>query len=133
MRLKYNLEMNESPSIERYRRIEKIKGEIREEWKKIRPATGQNAFSRFQQEEVMTKQFFRKFKNKNANANIGELQIIEDWDHPEDSEGGTTQADDQIATEATKYYRWLYQQKHTSAVATEKMLDTLGKKKFLPT
>ena len=78
VRLRYNLAMEEEPSIERYKRIEKIKEEIREEWKKIRPAAGQNAFSRFQQEEVMSKQFFRRFKNKNANSNIGELQIVED-------------------------------------------------------
>ena len=77
---------------------------MREEWKKLRPATGQNAFSRFQQEEVMSKQFFRRFKNKNANSNIGELHIIKDWDHPEESDNTTTQADDQIAKEATKYY-----------------------------
>ena len=68
----------------------------------------------------MSKQFFRRFKNKNANANIGELQVIEDWDHPEESNDTTTQADDQIAIEATKYYRWLYKRKQTSPEATEK-------------
>ena len=122
LRLRHSLEKEESPSIERYKRIEKIKEEIREEWKKIRPATGQNAFSRFQQEEVMSKQFFRKFKNKNANANIGELRLVYDWDNPEDGESATTQADDEIAKEATKYYRWLYQKKHTATEATEKMI-----------
>ena len=51
LRLGFILETKEAPTIERYKKIEKIKEEMREEWKKLRPATGQNAFSRFQQEE----------------------------------------------------------------------------------
>ena len=39
IRLRYNLTLEEEPSIERYRRIEKIKEEIKEEWKKLRPAS----------------------------------------------------------------------------------------------
>ena len=78
----------------------------------------------------MSKQFFRRFKNKNANANIGELQVIEDWDHPEESGSTTTQADNEIAKEATNYYRWLYQKKQTSQEATEKMLGILGEDKI---
>ena len=103
----------EPPSIERFREIEGIKSEIREEWKKLRPATGQTAFSRFQQEEVMSKQFFRRFKSKNANGNIGELNVVPDWDDPE-AMREPTQADGGIAQEATKYYKWLYQRKDTS-------------------
>ena len=37
LRLRHNLEKEECPSIERYKRIEKIKEEIREEWKKLDP------------------------------------------------------------------------------------------------
>ena len=44
IKLRYTLSLKEEPSIERYRRIEKIKEEIKEEWKKLRPASGQNAF-----------------------------------------------------------------------------------------
>ena len=56
--------------------------------------------------------------------------MIEDWDHPEESGSSTTQADDEIAKEATNYYRWLYQKKQTSQEATEKMLGILGEDKI---
>ena len=61
------LEAGTPPSVEKTRKMDKIKEEIREARKKLRPAAGQNALGRLQAEELMTKKFFRKFRNKHAN------------------------------------------------------------------
>ena len=62
IRLRHILAKPEDPSMARYKKIEKLKEEIKEEWKKIRPASGQNAFSRFQQEEVNVETILQKIQ-----------------------------------------------------------------------
>ena len=46
------------PSVEKVGRMDKLKEEIKEARKKLRPAAGQNALGRLQAEELMTKKFF---------------------------------------------------------------------------
>ena len=123
LRLRVRLERKEKPSVDRATAVNNLKEQIREEHKRLKPASGQNAWKRMQSEELMTKTFFRKFRNKNANANITELHQVEDWDNPE--MGGTTQDDDQLEMEATKYYKWLYQKKTTCPEAARDLLDML--------
>ena len=111
------------PSVAKTREMDKLKEEIKEARKKLRPAAGQNALGRLQAEELMTKKFFGRFKNKHANTNILELHKTEDWDEPE--LGEATQDEAEIAEEATKYYKWLYKTKETDDREARRLLDIL--------
>ena len=111
------------PSVEKTREMDRLKEEIKAARKKLRPAAGQNALGRLQAEELMTKKFFRRFRNKHANTNILELHKTEDWDEPE--LGEATQIEEEIEKEATKYYQWLYKTKETDDQESNRLLNIL--------
>ena len=110
--LSYKQGSIDTPSKDRDEDIRAIKDALNEEMGKLPPSGPKTSLARFEKEEECTKGFYQYFRAKHANMNIGEINVVRDWDSPETSE--STEDQETIKTQILKYYEWLYKEKTTS-------------------
>ena len=102
----------------------------KEEAAKGTPAKGVSAWARVMREEISSRLFYKSFKARHANQNINSLYRVNDWADPQarpsrDSEAATG---NDVLSEATKYYRWLFHKKES--VRPERLLRFLRAKRI---
>jgi hypothetical protein len=73
--------------------------------------TAHSAKNKMAKEELLTKDFFSFFKSSTNNGDIAELYTTASWDTPVHDPAGTTDNDQDILRELSKYYAWLYSEK----------------------
>ena len=76
------------------------------------------------QQELSTKEFYKKYKIPHGVQWIAEMEITPDWNHP-DAKNGSTEAPDEILRQATKYYNWLFSEKQSEKAPADTLLATL--------
>ena len=64
-------------------------------------------------DELGSKWFFRKFKARNASPDIAALWKSEDWGDEPKRDGGIATTNEEVADEARKYYKWLFEPKNS--------------------
>ena len=120
----------EEPSPERLSAMHRIQRRLEEEAAKGTPAKGVSAWARVMREEISSRLFYKSFKARHANQNINSLYRVNDWADPQarpsrDSEAATG---NDVLSEATKYYRWLFHKKES--VRPERLLRFLRAKRI---
>ena len=95
------------PSTQFTSRKSKLESEMRKVRESKPPPYGWNAYVATLGEEVSSKYFYRKFKAKQAKAEVGSLFNIADWNSPNLSEGEVS-SNQSIAEGMAGYYQCLY-------------------------
>ena len=69
--------------------------------------------AKLRQEDLHSKEFFRKLKQQKWSGNIKEIYKTSDWNNRVHADHDTTMSDDGIRREFRRYYSWLYSPKES--------------------